>query len=90
MLGQDASPMKLRQPDTATADPSGSSSAGRTTSSDGNALIKARKKLKAPLIKRAGLLGACAVQVNGESRLSSLPYGNGQSGSTGRSSQDQP
>ncbi len=80
--------MKLRQPDTATADSSGSSSAGRTTYSDGNALIKARKELEAPLIKRAGLLGACAV--NGEGRLSFLPYGNGQSGSTGKSSQEQP
>ena len=56
ILGQDASSMKLRQPDTVTAYPSGSSSAGRTTYTFGNALIKACEDLKARLINRAGLL----------------------------------
>jgi len=56
ILGQDASLMKLRQPDTVTAYPSGSSSAGRTTYTFGNALIKACEELKARLINRAGLL----------------------------------
>ena len=56
ILGQDASQLKLRQPDTATAYPSGSSSAGRTTYTFGNALIKACEELKARLINRAGLL----------------------------------
>jgi CO/xanthine dehydrogenase Mo-binding subunit len=56
VLGQDASSLKLRQPDTVTAYPSGSSSAGRTTYTFGNALIKACEDLKARLINRAGLL----------------------------------
>jgi CO/xanthine dehydrogenase Mo-binding subunit len=56
ILGQDASLMRLRQPDTATAYPSGSSSAGRTTYTYGNALIGACEELKARLINRAGLL----------------------------------
>jgi CO/xanthine dehydrogenase Mo-binding subunit len=56
ILGQDASHMKLRQPVTATAYPSGSSSAGRTTYTFGNALIRACEELKARLINRAGLL----------------------------------
>ncbi|MDD5332542.1 MAG: xanthine dehydrogenase family protein molybdopterin-binding subunit [Rhodoferax sp.] len=56
ILGQDADQMKLRQPDTATAYPSGSSSAGRTTYTFGNALIKACEELQARLINRAGLL----------------------------------
>jgi CO/xanthine dehydrogenase Mo-binding subunit len=56
ILGQDASSMMLRQPDTATAYPSGSSSAGRTTYTFGNALIKACEDLKTRLINRAGLL----------------------------------
>ena len=56
ILGQDASQLKLRQPDTATAYPSGSSSAGRTTYTFGNALIKACEELKSRLINRAGLL----------------------------------
>lgn len=56
ILGQDAAQLKLRQPDTATAYPSGSSSAGRTTYTYGNALIKACEELKARLINRAGLL----------------------------------
>jgi len=56
ILGQDAPLLKLRQPDTATAYPSGSSSAGRTTYTYGNALIRACEELKARLINRAGLL----------------------------------
>jgi CO/xanthine dehydrogenase Mo-binding subunit len=56
ILGQDASLVQLAQPDTATAYPSGSSSAGRTTYTFGNALIKACEELKARLINRAGLL----------------------------------
>lgn len=56
ILCQDASQLILRQPDTATAYPSGSSSAGRTTYTYGNALIKACEELKARLINRAGLL----------------------------------
>ncbi len=56
ILGQDASGLRLHQPDTLTAYPSGSSSAGRTTYTFGNALIKACQDLKARLINRAGLL----------------------------------
>lgn len=56
ILGQDANRIELRQPDTATAYPSGSSSAGRTTYTYGNALIKACEELRARLINRAGLL----------------------------------
>jgi CO/xanthine dehydrogenase Mo-binding subunit len=56
ILGQDATGLRLRQPDTLTAYPSGSSSAGRTTYTFGNALITACQDLKARLINRAGLL----------------------------------
>ncbi len=56
LLCQDGSQIKLRQPDTATAYPSGSSSAGRTTYTYGNALIKACMDMKERLINRAGLL----------------------------------
>lgn len=56
ILGQDAVQLKLLQPDTATAYPSGSSSAGRTTYTFGNALIKACEDMKSRLINRAGLL----------------------------------
>lgn len=56
LLGQDAPSIKLRQPDTVTAFPSGSSSAGRTTYTFGNALIRACQDLKERLINRAGLL----------------------------------
>lgn len=56
LLGQDMSQIRLRQPDTATAYPSGSSSAGRTTYTYGNALIKACRELAERLINRAGLL----------------------------------
>ena len=56
LLAQDAARVSVRQPDTATAYPSGSSSAGRTTYTFGNALIAACQQLKARLINRAGLL----------------------------------
>ncbi len=56
ILRQDASRLALRQPDTATAYPSGSSSAGRTTYTYGNALIKACEEMRARLINRAGLV----------------------------------
>ncbi|HEX9078723.1 MAG TPA: molybdopterin cofactor-binding domain-containing protein [Desulfuromonadaceae bacterium] len=56
ILGQDAGSMRLRQPDSASAYPSGSSSAGRTTYTFGNALIRACEELKVRLINRAGLL----------------------------------
>jgi CO/xanthine dehydrogenase Mo-binding subunit len=56
ILGQDASRLHLRQPDTTTAYPAGSSSASRTTTTFGNALIKACEALKSKLINRAGLL----------------------------------
>ena len=56
ILCQDALHLALRQPDTATAYPSGSSSAGRTTYTYGNALIKACEDMRARLFNRAGLL----------------------------------
>lgn len=56
ILAQDAARVSVRQPDTATAYPSGSSSAGRTTYTFGNALIAACEQLKARIINRAGLL----------------------------------
>lgn len=56
VLGQDASNLRLIQPDTMTAYPSGSSSAGRTTYTFGNALIKACEDMRSKLINRAGLL----------------------------------
>jgi len=56
ILGQDAGRMRLVQPDTTVCYPSGSSSAGRTTFTYGNALAKACGELKARLINRAGLL----------------------------------
>ncbi len=56
ILNQPPSSLKLRQPDTATAYPSGSSSAGRTTYTFGNALIKACEEMRDRLINRAGLL----------------------------------
>ena len=56
ILNQDADQLELRQPDTRTAYPSGSASAGRTTYTFGNALIKACEELRERLINRAGLL----------------------------------
>jgi CO/xanthine dehydrogenase Mo-binding subunit len=56
LLCQDAARIRLKQPDTRSAYPSGSSSAGRTTYTYGNALIKAAEEMRARLINRAGLL----------------------------------
>lgn len=56
LLGQDAARIRIVQPDTISALPSGSSSAGRTTYAYGNALVKACEELKHRIINRAGLL----------------------------------
>lgn len=56
ILCQDASRMELVQPDTDRAHPSGSASAGRTTYTYGNALIKACRALREKLQHRAALL----------------------------------
>ena len=69
VLQQDAARVSIRQPDTATAYPSGSSSAGRTTFTFGNALITACEQLKARLINRAGLL----LFVDDDSTLTLVP-----------------
>jgi len=56
ILSQDASGMELIQPDTDRTLPSGSSSAGRTTYTYGNALIQACKELKEKLLHRTALM----------------------------------
>jgi CO/xanthine dehydrogenase Mo-binding subunit len=56
VLCQEAAALELVQPDTALAHPSGSSSAGRTTYTYGNALIRASEALKEKLLHRAALL----------------------------------
>jgi CO/xanthine dehydrogenase Mo-binding subunit len=56
ILGQDVSRLQVKHPDTTKAYPSGSSSASRTTTTFGNALIKACEELKSRIINRAGLL----------------------------------
>ncbi|HOV85268.1 MAG TPA: xanthine dehydrogenase family protein molybdopterin-binding subunit [Syntrophobacteraceae bacterium] len=56
ILCQEASHMELVQPDTDRTHPSGSSSAGRTTYTYGNALIEACRELKAKLLHRAALM----------------------------------
>jgi CO/xanthine dehydrogenase Mo-binding subunit len=56
ILNQDPSRIAVRQPDTRSAYPSGSSSAGRTTYTYGKALITACERMKARLINRAGLV----------------------------------
>ncbi len=56
ILCQDASHMELVQPDTDRTHPSGSSSAGRTTYTYGNALVEACHQLRAKLLHRAGLM----------------------------------
>jgi CO/xanthine dehydrogenase Mo-binding subunit len=56
MLCQDASRIEIVQPDTDRAHPSGSSSAGRTTYTYGNALIQACTDLKEKLLHRASLM----------------------------------
>lgn len=56
ILGQDASRLELVPPDTARSLPSGSSSAGRTTYTFGNALIRACQEMKEKLCHRAALV----------------------------------
>ncbi|MGA2403476.1 MAG: xanthine dehydrogenase family protein molybdopterin-binding subunit, partial [Syntrophobacteraceae bacterium] len=56
ILRQDMSRLELVQPDTDRAHPSGSSSAGRTTYTYGNALVLACNELKEKLLHRAALL----------------------------------
>lgn len=56
ILCQDASHVELIQPDTDRTHPSGSSSAGRTTYTYGNALIQACQALKEKLLHRTALL----------------------------------
>ncbi len=56
ILCQDALRMELVQPDTECAHPSGSSSAGRTTYSYGNALVRACEDLREKLFHRAAIL----------------------------------
>jgi CO/xanthine dehydrogenase Mo-binding subunit len=56
ILSQDAPRVSLKQPDTRTAYPSGSSSAGRTTYTFGKALISATEELKARLLNWAGMI----------------------------------
>jgi len=56
ILCQDASRLELIQPDTERCLPAGSSSAGRTTYTFGNALIRACREMKAKLCHRAALV----------------------------------
>lgn len=56
ILSQDASRVSLKQPDTRTAYPSGSSSAGRTTYTYGKALITAAEELRNRLLNWAGMI----------------------------------
>jgi CO/xanthine dehydrogenase Mo-binding subunit len=56
ILSQDASRISLKQPDTRTAYPSGSSSAGRTTYTFGKALITATEELRSRLLNWAGMI----------------------------------
>lgn len=56
MLRQDTGNLELILPDTERTHPSGSSSAGRTTYTHGNALIRACQQLKEKLIHRASLV----------------------------------
>ncbi|OQX10543.1 MAG: carbon monoxide dehydrogenase [Desulfobulbaceae bacterium A2] len=56
VLAQTTAGVALRQPDTRSAYPSGSSSAGRTTYTYGNALIQACETMRARLINRAGMV----------------------------------
>ncbi|MBK5964697.1 carbon monoxide dehydrogenase [Thiocystis minor] len=69
ILCQRADAIELVQPDTARALPSGSSSAGRTTYSYGNALVRACEALRAKLLHRASLL----LMVDEPSGLALLP-----------------
>lgn len=56
ILSQDAPRVSLKQPDTRTAYPSGSSSAGRTTYTFGKALITATEELRSRLLNMAGMI----------------------------------
>jgi len=56
ILRQDASRLEIVQPDTEQSLPSGSSSAGRTTYTYGNALVKACENMKRKLLHRASLV----------------------------------
>lgn len=56
ILSQDAGRIALKQPDTRTAYPSGSSSAGRTTYTYGKALITAAEELRNRLLNMAGMV----------------------------------
>jgi CO/xanthine dehydrogenase Mo-binding subunit len=56
ILCQPADRLRVKQPDTRTAYPSGSSSAGRTTYTYGRALTFACETLKGRLLNRAGLM----------------------------------
>ncbi|MFB3905718.1 MAG: xanthine dehydrogenase family protein molybdopterin-binding subunit [Acidobacteriota bacterium] len=56
ILRQESARMELVQPDTDRSHPSGSSSAGRTTYTYGNALIQACTELKEKLLHRAALV----------------------------------
>ncbi len=58
-LNQDAAAVGLVMPDTERCHPSGSSSAGRTTYTFGNALLKACAALKAKLLSRAAMALLC-------------------------------
>ena len=69
LLHQDAARVSVCQPDTASSYPSGSSSAGRTTFTFGNALITACEQLAARLINRAGLV----LFVDDDSTLELMP-----------------
>ena len=71
VLAQDATRIQLEQPDTVNALPSGSSSAGRTTFTYGNALVKACEQLRQRIINRAGLL----LFVDDDSELQLVPGG---------------
>ncbi len=55
-LNQDAGAVELLQPDTERCHPSGSSSAGRTTYSFGNALLKACTAMRVKLLSRAAMV----------------------------------
>ena len=56
ILQQNAGRVQVLQPDTHLSYPSGSSSAGRTTYTFGQALVKACEEMKSRLINRAGLI----------------------------------
>lgn len=69
VLCQPLDAIEVMQPDTATALPSGSSSAGRTTYTYGNALMRACAAMKDKLLHRAALL----LMVDDPAELALLP-----------------